>query len=97
MHTNKFDAETDQPVDWKLKEQEQWQSEAGLDYETISAIAKNFQALADIIRESHYPFTRSSQPQEFVQRLRDRPNEAYSTQLSQKQIKRLAQIPPSEV
>jgi hypothetical protein len=76
MHTNKTDSETGQPIDWKLKEQDQWESDTGLDYETVSVIAKNFQALADIIRESYYPYVRSWQPQEFIQRLRVPPGPA---------------------
>jgi len=95
MHPTKLD-ENGQPTDWKIKEQEQWQDQAGLDYNEISIIAENFQALGSILTGSHYPYTRSEQPKEFVRQLRERPNEANSTQLSQKQIARLNRLQSSE-
>ncbi len=90
MHPNALD-DLGHPKDWRLKEIAEWTQSAGLSHADLVTMAANFRSLADILRYSFLTGANKGTPEEFLQRLRALPNEADSTQLSQKQTARLRQ------
>jgi hypothetical protein len=73
------------PTKWLVTEPSKRDEPGGIHYDDIVIIARNFDALSSLLRVSYIYHTRAAPPEEYLRQLHELPNEAGSTELSQKQ------------